>query len=175
MARVDVTVWRYELPPIEGEGWGSFMLDSTGMFAAVTDYGNYAYRWSHFGQRDFREFLAKASGSHEYILEKVAPSHGKEYQGKETEKAIKERILEARRNGWLTQEEAKYEWWLLEQVDLTYKDGFHEWWLETKLPDAAEYAVYDFTATEKAFAYELMPRLAEILKKELEQENVVTA
>ncbi|ARF67055.1 hypothetical protein B7C51_19310 [Paenibacillus larvae subsp. pulvifaciens] len=45
--------------PIDGEGWGIFILDETGMFAAVTDYGNCAYKWPHSGCEDFRHFFAQ--------------------------------------------------------------------------------------------------------------------
>lgn len=38
-------------------GWlGQVVLTSDGMFAAVTDYGNYSYAWRSYGE-DFRDFI----------------------------------------------------------------------------------------------------------------------
>ena len=167
MPRVEVTVWRYELPSIKGQGWGSFMLDSTGMFAAVTDYGNYSFRWGQHGKRDFRKFIADAGLSQGYMLSKLAPSGGREYQGGETAENIKSAIIRRRWNRYLTEEQAREEWELVESCDLEYKEGFHEWYNQTTLADAHEYSVYDYALDEKAFAEELLPRLVEELRTEL--------
>lgn len=171
MARVEVTVWRYELPSIDGQGWGSFMLDSTGMFAAVTDYGNYSFRWGHHGERDFRKFIADAGLSQDYMLSKLAPSGGREYKGDETAKNIKSAIIRRRWNRYLTEEQAREEWELVESCDLYFKEGFYEWYNQTTFEDAHEYSVYDYTIHEKAFAEELLPRLAALLQKELAAET----
>ena len=41
----------------ENEEWlGQIVLTSDGMFASVTDYGNFSYVWRSFG-KDFRDFL----------------------------------------------------------------------------------------------------------------------
>jgi len=40
-------------------GWlGQVVITSDGMFAAVTDYGNFSYSWRSFGD-DFKKFLLK--------------------------------------------------------------------------------------------------------------------
>lgn len=171
MARVEVIVWRYELPSIDGEGWGSFMLDSTGMFAAVTDYGNYAFRWGHHGKRDFRNFIADAGLSQGYMLSKLAPSKRREYQGDETTENIKSAIIRRRWNRYLTEEQAREEWELVESCDSDYKEGFHEWYNQTTFEDAHEYSVYDYTIHEKAFVEELLPRLVAELETELAAET----
>ncbi|UED70749.1 hypothetical protein [Brevibacillus sp. HD3.3A] len=173
MARVEVTVWRYELPSINGEGWGSFMLDSTGMFAAVTDYGNYAFRWGRHGERDFRKFIADAGLSQGYMLSKLAPSGGREYKGDETAENIKSAIIRRRWNRYLSEEQAREEWELVESCELDYKEGFHDWRNQTKLDDAHEYSVYDYTIHEKAFVEELLPRLAAEIQAELAEETQV--
>lgn len=54
-----LTVWQYDLPSEEGSGWGTFLLRSDGYFSCVTDYGNYAFRWLHHGEADFRLFWLK--------------------------------------------------------------------------------------------------------------------
>ena len=56
----DVKVWRYSFPSIKGEGWAIFFLDETGCFAALSDYGDWSYRWNQRGLPEkltFRHFL----------------------------------------------------------------------------------------------------------------------
>lgn len=48
--------WRYDFPSVNGEGWGTIILGSDGYFSVVSDYGNFAYRWSHHAHDDFRRF-----------------------------------------------------------------------------------------------------------------------
>lgn len=171
----EVKFWRYYIPAEDGiEGWGVFLLDSTGMFAAVTDYGNYAYMWPirHTGCKDFREFFKHRDAY--YVLGKCAPSGGREYQGEETEQFIKEQILEMRRNQSLTEEEARYEWDLVDEYDLDYREGFGAWYEQTELDDAHEYAVYGYKAHEKVFAEKLFPKFCDAVLKDLAKESEVS-
>lgn len=56
----------YTLPAVRGAGWGKVILDDSDcMIAVVSDYGNYAYRWSNV-QKDFRRFLCEVSESYLY-------------------------------------------------------------------------------------------------------------
>lgn len=168
----NIKFWRYYIPPVDRiEGWGIFLLDSTGMFAAVTDYGNYAYMWDHHGKKDFREFVAGLAKSPYYVLGKVAK---KDYSGKETIKAIKEDILDNRRDGSYTKEFARREWDLLKNTDdMDSVFGFKEWYDNTHVSDASELYSMDWSLQAKAFATKLMPRLAEALKDELRKESEV--
>ncbi|MEV2908670.1 hypothetical protein ABNF65_08405 [Paenibacillus larvae] len=108
--------WRYDIPPIDGEGWGTFLLDEKGMFAAVTDYGNCAYQWTQSGCIDFRHFFAKERTNWGYFLPKLFYKL-KEYDGDETLKRVKEDIISCRRDGTFTREKARQEWDLLERHD----------------------------------------------------------
>lgn len=166
----EVKFWRYTIPSIDGEGWGIFLLDSTGMFAAVTDYGNYAYMWPlrHTGCDDFREFFKHRDAY--YVLGKCAPSRGREYQGDETGRYIRKEILRMRREDILNEEDARKEWGLLEDIDFDYAEGFGVWYEQTELSDAHEYARYDFSAQEKAFANELFPRFCDAVIEDLAKE-----
>jgi hypothetical protein len=164
----EIKMWRCAIPSIKGQGWGIFLLDSTGMFAAVTDYGNYAFKWTHHGCDDFREFVIDLKNSPDYVLGKV--SHGKEYQGQKTNENIKNEILRARREGYLSEDQAKEEWELVGD-ELEYHEGFLDWYNQTSLCDAQEMSRYDYPPDEKAFAKILLPRLAQILEKELENEK----
>lgn len=167
----NIKFWRYSIPPIDGEGWGIFLLDSTGMFAAVTDYGNYAYMWllRHTGCDDFREFFDHKDGY--YVLGKCAPSRGKEFQGRETEQMVREEILRLRWEHQITEQQARNEWELVDSIDFYYSEGFHEWYQQTTLEEAHELAVYGYNASEKAFAEILLPRFCDVVSAELANER----
>ncbi len=168
----DIQFWRYSIPPIDSiEGWGIFLLDSTGMFAAVTDYGNYVYKWTHHGEKDFREFIVKAYQSHDYILGKLTK---KVYSGKFTVEDIKNHILCFRRDGSYPKEFAREEWDLVKRIDNWDSIlGFNEWYERTDIQDASEFYGKDWTPSAWAFATKLMPRLAEMLREELRLERQV--
>ena len=54
-------------------GWlGQVTITADGMFAAVTDYGNFSYTWRSFGD-NFKDFLISLSA--EYFGEKMACSN----------------------------------------------------------------------------------------------------
>jgi len=168
----DIQFWRYSIPPTDSvEGWGIFLLDSTGMFAAVTDYGNYAFKWTHHGCKDFREFVIKAHKSYDYILGKLI---SKVYSGKKTINHIKRHILEYRWERSYSKKFARKEWDLIKEIDdMDNVIGFKEWYDSTHIEDAAEFYGEDWTPCAKAFAKKLMPRLAEVLKAELAKEAII--
>lgn len=165
-------MWRYSIPPLNGQGWGIFILDSTGMFAAVTDYGNCAFKWTHHGCNDFREFIAKiqAGRQNDYYIKKLF-GHRDVFDGEETLKEIKRHILTYRYENQYTKEYARKEWDLLGDYYDESEFGFGRWLEETNISDAYEFAVYDYSASAKAFGSELLPRLAEVIRKELEGDS----
>lgn len=171
----EIKFWRYYVPAEDGEGWGIFLLDSTGMFSAVTDYGNCAYRWSHHGCNDFREFFR--GDSWDYYLNKLF--QGQEvYQQDETLQAVKERIIHLRWERRVTEEWAREEWDLLERhEDLYSESDFTRWYDETRVDDAGEYYTRGHNSSAKAFVRKLMPRFAKMalddLANERKQINVV--
>jgi len=168
--------WKYYVPSVDGiEGWGIFILDSTGMFSCVTDYGNYAFNWVHHGMDDFREFFA-SDKSFDYHVKKLYRIGGEgefEFQPDETVKRVKESILESRLEDHMSEETAREEWDLLESMDWSMGDlSQHEWHQQTDLCDAHELFVYDYPPRVKALRDKLLPRFAKILKEELEKEKV---
>lgn len=167
----NVTFWRYYVPSEDGEGWGIFILDSTGMFAAVTDYGNCAYRWTHHGCDDFREFFS--GGSWDYFLKKLFPRMDNELQSEETVISIKRRIIHNRRERYWTAEDARTEWDLIAENDGLYsKHDFNKWYEETRIDEAYDYAVYDYPASVKEFGYKLLPRLFAMIHDDLSSEKI---
>jgi len=137
------------------------------MFAAVTDYGNYAFRWTAFGKEDFRLFVAGLAKSPYYLLEKVAPN-GEVFDQEKTIKRIKEHILEYRWDRSYTKEFAKREWGLFTDNDFSHEYEFYEWYMETSIADAGEFAMTSYPPNCMAFATKLIPRLAAVLRQELE-------
>lgn len=171
----EIKYWRYVVPSINGiEGWGIFLLDSTGMFSCVTDYGNYAFKWTHHGEKDFREFFV--CGSFEYYVDKLylIGSQGKlEFDPDETVKNIKQSILESRWEDHMGKETARHEWDLLDEVDWTMGVlSQHEWYESTDLCDASEYFVYDYPPRVRALRDKLLPRFVNVLKEELKKESL---
>lgn len=56
----------------ESQWLGQVVLTDDGMFASVTDYGNFSFAWRHYGEEDFRKFLCETN---------VGYFGGKMYQG----------------------------------------------------------------------------------------------
>lgn len=53
-----VTAESYTLTYKEHGGWlAQVVLTSDGMFAAVSDWGNFSYAWRSYGDRSFKEFI----------------------------------------------------------------------------------------------------------------------
>lgn len=166
-----VKTWRYYITKPE---WAEVLLTSSGMFAVVSDYGNYAYPWRHHGERDFREFVAGLAKDGDYVAGKF--SRRDVYQGRETLTAIKRHIIEARRIGSLDAGEVREMWDELDEFEIDGDAfGFSHWLRESdgasKIGDAFEFAVYDYPGDVKAFCQRILPRLAEVLRAELEAER----
>lgn len=172
----ETKIWKYYVPSINGiEGWGIFILDSTGYFSCVTDYGNYAFNWTHHGEKDFREFFTRDT-CFDYHVNKLYRNgaQGKmEFQPEETIINIKRSILESRRHDHMGKETARTEWNLLGEIDWDMEEiSQWEWYNETDLTDASEYFIYDYPARVKALRDKLFPRFAKLLREELQKEKV---
>lgn len=74
----NVKIWRYRLPKSKFDQGGVVILDETGLFCAVTDFGNYSYWWpwgsEDRAREDFRSFIAGICDKKypDYILGKLA-------------------------------------------------------------------------------------------------------
>ncbi len=166
-----VTTWRYYLPSIDGEGWAEIVVCSSGFFAAVSDYGNYAFAWRSFGDGDFREWLAHLERDPGYVMCKL--HHGQlQYDGNETVRAIKTHILAHRRSEYQGREWARDEWDLLEQNNgLCDEADLVRWYDDTKIDDAGEYVVRKYPADLRAFCERTLPRLAKVMREEIAAEK----
>ncbi|ADO59783.1 hypothetical protein [Paenibacillus polymyxa] len=170
MNNEDIKFWRYYIPAINGEGWGIFLLDSTGMFSAVTDYANAAYKWDYHAKKDFRQFFAKGMSSTRLLNNLFY--HLREYDPDETLKSVKEYILHLRGDQSLTREAARKEWDLLEQYDWLDNDAdFTRWHDETNLNDVGELYKLGYPSDAQAFVEKLMPRFCEAVAADLAEES----
>lgn len=179
----DVKVWRYSFPSIKGEGWAIFFLDSVGCFAALSDWGDWSYRWNPRGYeegdgRDFRHFILTCSD--DYLLRKLAPQQ--EYDPEATLQSVKEAIIEWRRDKHssrkvtretlpeLTPKALARDMWdeLRPMYDnLCDPHQFSRWMEHTELQDTTELYCTKFSEQAKIFLQRCMPRLREALKNEL--------
>jgi hypothetical protein len=163
----DVKTWRYSFPSVKGEGWAIIFLDETGCFAALSDYGDWSYRWNQRGlpeETTFRHFIIQCED--DYILRKIAPKQ--EYDDEATLQAVRETILGMRREKQLTAEEARDEWELPDLHEgLCDEYQFWGWANQTELPDTHELTCYKYSEQARAFIKHSLPRLREAIKNDL--------
>jgi len=162
-------VWRYSFPNVNNyEGWAIIFLDSAGCFAALSDYGDWSYRWSVLGfaeGEDIRKFLLTCDD--DYLLRKLGQGR-KEYDPEGTLESAKSAIIEARRDDRWTKDEARDEWDSLKTHDeLRNEFDFGMWYSNTKVADAGECHQQRYPNQLKAFIKLEMPRLREVLRQEL--------
>lgn len=64
-----ITAKSYSLRKKNGGWLGQIVLTSDGMFASVTDYGNFSFAWRCIGNQSFREFIL--SLEYDYFASKL--------------------------------------------------------------------------------------------------------
>jgi hypothetical protein len=123
-----------------GHIWAKVFMDSTGALAIISDFGDYAYHWSSWGDRDFREFLLGLDDSYLGGKLDIGRPGPDPLDEEATVKRVREEILGMRRRYSLSKSDARHEW---ELVDDWLKEGQVERWLEeTTLEEAWELLVY---------------------------------
>jgi hypothetical protein len=81
----NVTAKSYTLYTESGHWLGQIVLTSDGMFAGVTDYGNFSYTWRNTGSTDFRKFICSLNTG--YFATKMAGGMAYVAFGKKIDKA----------------------------------------------------------------------------------------
>ena len=87
----EIKLSNYHLRSEDGQWLGQIVLTSDGMYASVTDWGNFSFCWRSFGD-DFKKFLCGIN--EEYFAQKM--ENGMSYQAKMNKGACKkyaEKIL----------------------------------------------------------------------------------
>ncbi len=159
--------WHYSFPNDKpGEGWAHITLSENGMFAAVSDFGNYAFLWSHTGKEDIREFFLDAKREWQYFAGKLKPE--KVLNEAESWKRIKTELLERRRAGDVTREEAREAWDEMELYSSSWNEYLDSSSCNKVFDEAWDFSVYELQADVVAFCTRVLPRLADTLRAELE-------
>ncbi len=163
-------IWRYEGPNEDKcyGGWFIAFIDSAGCLAVLSDYGDYSYRW-HSPGASMRHFLLCCNTG--YVADKFGYNVKAEIDGDATRKGIREYILETRRQGTLTKEEARLEW-ENSRNDFDSDVDFSDWMQGSNFDDS-----YEFYRSRKpqleAFMRQVWPRLVECIREDLESEKQV--
>lgn len=152
-------VWRYSVPAVNGvESWGVLLLDDSCCFAAITDYGNFCYRWHPRGMPEgmgFREFLLTCSS--DYLGRKLRPKE--QYSAEKTVIAIRDAIVQGRRDGTFSKEQARDEWENSDHLRVENECSFDRWLGETDISDAWELHRTERDSDCVAFLERIWPRL----------------
>lgn len=166
-------LWTYYVREAERHGaTGRFMLSSNGLFAAITEFGNYSHQWpvTGFHQEDFRIEILRMEKC--YVLQKCFYHQKKEYSGEQSLRDVKETLLKHRRDNGMTKEDARDEWTLLKACNfIETSHDFSIWYDQTSLDDPGEYHRMDYPNDAKRFIERLFPLLKEAIRKEIAKER----
>lgn len=164
-----VRLYHYVLPPKKLEGWAEIVLSSGGFFGAVSDWGNYAYAWRHWGGGDFRAFVLNLARDPDYVVRKIAPT--KYYDGATTRRIVLEALREYVDRGLFTPVDHEKEYRLFHDhggLDNEYE--FTRWCSATRLENPGELRGTTYDRDALAFSRHLLPRLAALVQAELAAE-----
>lgn len=120
----------------DSHAWCRLLWQDDGWVIILSDYGHWAFWWGHRGKGiSVSRFLAKLD--REYMGGKMMGADLYEYSVESTVKCIRETIVEYRKAGVMTKDDARSEWDLSEQLE---SDGiaFSEWCGESSLGDGYE-------------------------------------
>lgn len=158
----------YKIPSEPGHGgWAKFVIDDDGYFSVVSDYGNYAFHWTAFGD-NFREFLLDIGP--DYLMGKL--SNGKYvFDADATRAACQYRLKDLRKDSTIEKDEARDMWDAIGELnseeefraffqdDSDIEELFEEWW---------DMMRQDYPSDLKDFATRVYPRFVAMLKAELD-------
>lgn len=171
-----ITVRFYDIrvkePGFGTRTWGRFFLTSDGSLTIQSDYGNYAYWWTHPGC-EIRRFLCR-DGEDDYIANKF--SEGERVCDDDASvRNVKREILRLRREGTLSRDQARDEWDLLREHDeLSDQVARTRWHDETRLGEhigmVSELFVYVLPYKLQGFMRVLWPAFVEALEREMREE-----
>lgn len=165
----------YKIPSDEHGSWAKIIIDDSGYFSTVSDYGNYAFQWTHFGEgTDFRDFLMGLNA--DYLMSKLHLGRPMEFDDEDLRKWCQGRIKKYRREKLLSSEDAHELWDSLDTLttELEFMDFFREAW---KVSDELFYDYWEkgshrYPYDLQGFANKLWPRFTAMLKDERAKELV---
>ena len=171
---------RYTLPNVKGEGWAIIVIDTeVGFFSTVSDWGNWAYRWTHPGE-DFRRFLSNLEP--DYLAGKLLGPRDdrKVYDDRKTRRLIFERLREMVWEAYDRGADWRHDPDYVRERDL-YREhkrehGFYDnpdfdaWARETELEEVWDLRGLVWNRECWSFVTKIYPRLQKMLKDEIAAE-----
>lgn len=163
--------YAYKGEPETGFYWSVMFLTDSGIMAIVGDTGDYGY--SSFCCDDIRRFVLSLDPKDDYYLPtKLAKGRKTEFNGRQTLKEARHVILEHRKMGDISKEEAREAWDNLPE-DYDTKEEWLEYLSnheEVYGPEYWEYLSMDWDPMLKSFCRNSLPGLQALIRKELEEE-----
>ncbi|PEW58499.1 hypothetical protein CN448_31425 [Bacillus cereus] len=159
---------KYKIPSVNGEGWGVFLFDDTGIFTAITDFGNFSYWFETWKGESMKDFLS--SRRPDQILCKIANEDVIDID--RTIEYIKENLLMDRRTMTFTEEEAREEWKLIQELqedldNFSNDVAFQYWYEKTKIQFDDGFCRYKYPSAAVRFCNETFVRLQEKIRLEM--------
>ncbi len=158
-------------------GWAVFTIDeATGMFNCQSDYGYYNYTWSNHGSKSFKHSIIEIAKDSTYLLGKIATRVHFDY-----EKALKNwksELIKMRRERDCDKNQARDAWDAItglgdysNQVQILQKELYEDERI-SELYGGEPWYIFtidlDYSFQALAFANEVMPMFADLLKNEIE-------
>jgi hypothetical protein len=164
-----VKLWRYQVPSIKLEGWAIVVIGSDGYFSAVSDWGNYSFRWSNTGCPDFRDFVLGAVVDPGYWINKLGGPDV--YDGESTLEKVKEYLADPK--NFESEEERQEELELLEAEGegLSRTHDLYHWQRVTKIQEPWFFHCTMNDPHASAFVRKGMPRICALIQAELDAER----
>ncbi len=170
---MSIVTWRYYVPSLEDgtDSWSIVFIDSTGVVAVCSDYGDWCYRWvtRYTGSEDFRDFFV-GRGS-DYVASKLSSGRrdGEVFDEDTTRANVRREILTLRRDRTLSAEEARDEWDRSGGIDGEL--GFQDFLGDTDLADMYECAASCMAGGLKHWVTVSLPRLQQLIREQLATER----
>lgn len=164
--------------PGAGRGWAAFYVDDThGTLALVSDWGTWSHRWGRgpwlCESQNLSDALLGGFGA-DYVARKLFVGVPDEFDGPATVKDWRAEVLEGRRSGGLTRDEARAAWRALDELnssapaDLLLQEALADEDLHRVIADDYwESAVYRKPHSFGVVKDALLPLLFEALKGEV--------
>ncbi len=163
-------IYTYYLSSDKHGSWGKFIIDGSGYFSCVTDFGNYAFQWTAIGPGDFRSFLVSLNA--DYVMGKLNWGRGLVFDDDKTRNLARTKLLEKRRERMVNSDEAREIWDSMEgcTTEREFEDVFR------KAKDIHDYDLFDdwwemfgqnYPAELLGFGEKVWPRFVALLKEEL--------
>jgi hypothetical protein len=173
------TCERYDIRgSLHDVSWSIIVIDERcGLFFVQSDWGDFSYRWPHHGRESFKHFLTEVNSG--YLIDKLSKGY-KKFSKSETLKQFCRDIIERRRDGNLSKEEARRVWEYIKirEDDWESSEGlFHVMWEESYNPfaellytdpcEVPHISVYDSGLL--FFVEKVFPVFQQVLKEEINE------